>query len=80
MILLPSIRHDTRYYFQGTMPDGTIYTREQADSELVEGMEECGANAIQRGAVYEAVHLFGGSHWTAKAALVAKLAAIRGAP
>lgn len=55
-ILCPSLRHDHRYATRQI-------ARKDADLELVEGMEACGARWDQRKAVYTAVRLGGGSHW-----------------
>ena len=59
----PSVVHDYLYTCKGTLPDGSTYTREQADSVLREAMEVCGAGHFIREAVYEAVQTFGGGHW-----------------
>jgi uncharacterized protein YeaC (DUF1315 family) len=48
---------------KGTLPDGTAFTREQADAVLREAMEVCGASSVIRNAVYQAVQAFGGAHW-----------------
>lgn len=62
-ILMPSLPHDALYLWQGVMPDGRTYTREQADQVLREGMEICGARRAQASVVYWAVRLAGASHW-----------------
>jgi hypothetical protein len=63
IIAWPSVIHDYLYSRRGTLPDGTPYTREQADAILREAMELCGASSFIRNAVYQAVQKFGGSHW-----------------
>ena len=63
IIAWPSVVHDYLYSCTGTLPDGSTYTREQADAVLREAMEVCGAGSLVREAVYEAVEKFGGSHW-----------------
>jgi hypothetical protein len=63
IIAWPSVIHDYLYTCQGKLPDGTPYTREQADAVLREAMEVCGAGIFIRESVYEAVEEFGGSHW-----------------
>ena len=63
IIAWPSVIHDYLYTHKGTLPDGTTYTREQADAVLREAMEVCGAGHFVREAVYEAVEKFGGDHW-----------------
>ena len=63
IIAWPSVIHDYLYTCKGTLPDGTKYTRTQADGVLREAMEFCGASSIIRQSVYQAVKAFGGSHW-----------------
>jgi hypothetical protein len=63
IIAWPSVVHDYLYTCNGTLPDGSTYTREQADAVLREAMEVCGAGLFIRESVYEAVEEFGGSHW-----------------
>jgi hypothetical protein len=63
IIAWPSVIHDYLYSCKGTLPDGFIYGREQADAVLREAMEVCGASSFIRNAVYQAVQKFGGSHW-----------------
>jgi hypothetical protein len=63
IIAWPSVIHDYLYTCKGTLPDGTKYTRTQADAVLREGMEACGAGSLIRQSVYQAVKAFGGSHW-----------------
>lgn len=55
-ILLPSLRHDHRYSTRAI-------PRKDADRELIEGMDACGARWDQKKAVYAAVRIGGGSHW-----------------
>lgn len=62
-ILYPSVVHDYGYSRQGRMPNGEVYTREQIDGWLREGMGACGARWDQQQIVFRAVRLFGGSHW-----------------
>jgi hypothetical protein len=64
IIAWPSVIHDYLYSRQGTLPDGFTYTRESADAVLREAMEASGAGALIREAVYLAVRIFGGSHWS----------------
>ncbi len=54
--LCPYLRHDDRYETQ-------VLPREDADTELHEGMRDCGAGIIKAWLVYRAVRMFGGSHW-----------------
>lgn len=56
VILYPALRHDHRY------ATGAL-SRKDADTELIEGMEVCGARWDQRQAVRTAVRLFGGRHY-----------------
>jgi len=63
IIAWPSLVHDYLYSCKGTLPDGFTYNRETADSVLREAMEACGAGSAIRESVYEAVRIFGGSHW-----------------
>lgn len=63
IIAWPSVIHDYLYSCQGTLPDGTSYTREQADAVLREAMEVCHAGIFIRESVYEMVEEFGASHW-----------------
>ncbi len=63
IIAWPSVIHDYLYSCQGKLPDGFTYNRENADAVLREAMEVCGAGHFIRESVYEAVRVFGGSHW-----------------
>ena len=63
IIAWPSLVHDYLYSCKGTLPDGFTYNRETADAVLREAMEACGASSPTREAVYQAVRIFGGSHW-----------------
>ncbi len=63
IIAWPSVIHDYLYSQKGTLLDGFTYTRQQADQVLREAMEVSGAGFFIRESVYEAVELFGGSHW-----------------
>ena len=63
IIAWPSVVHDYLYKCKGTLPDGTNYTRKQADIVLREAMEVSGAGFFIRESVYEVVDTFGGSHW-----------------
>lgn len=65
VILYGSIIHDYLYTVAGRVPGLAItLSRNQADQLLIETMALNGAHAALRGTVYEAVHLFGSSHWT----------------
>ncbi len=59
----PSVIHDWLYSNHGKLPDGFTYARENADEVLREAMELQGAGAFIRSAVFNAVQLFGKSHW-----------------
>lgn len=63
IIELPSVVHDCMYQLGGVMPDGRVFTRDQADLILRDGMKAQGASEAKRGLVYGAVRAFGGSHW-----------------
>ena len=54
---------DCVVFVNSTLLDGFTYTRQQADQVLREAMEVSGAGFFIRESVYEAVELFGGSHW-----------------
>lgn len=62
-IAYASVIHDALYSWGGKLPDGREYTRQQADAVLREAMEISGARIDQRAAAYNAVRLFGSSHW-----------------
>lgn len=62
-ILRASVVHDSLYSLQGKMPDGTEYTREDADIVLKEAMQDSGARWDQVKVAFRMVRLFGGSHW-----------------
>ena len=64
-ILYPSVVHDYLYTLKGTFPDGSTFTREQADSVLREAMELQGASSLVRETVYQAVRAAGGQFWDA---------------
>lgn len=59
----PGLIHDQLYAWGGKLPDGREYTRLQADQVFREAMEISGARWDQRVAAYNAVRLFGASHW-----------------
>src|SRR5471032_2344243 len=63
IIAWPSVIHDYLYTCKGALPDGTTYSRQQADAVLREAMEACGAGYFIRESVYEAVESFGADHW-----------------
>ena len=62
-ILYPSIVHDYLYNVVGKLPDGRVFSRQEADDLLREGMVACGARVTQAFTVYWAVRLFGGRNW-----------------
>lgn len=62
-IAYPSVVHDWLYTCGGRLRDGRTYSKKMADSILREAMEVCGARWDQQVAVYQAVSLFGRSHW-----------------
>lgn len=64
-ILYPSIHHDNGYTLAGVMGDGRVFTREQFDDMLYEGMLVCGASGFIAAAVRDCVRLFGSAHWGA---------------
>lgn len=63
VVAFPSVVHDYLYTMAGLIPGKPRYNREQADAVLREAMEACGAGSFVRNSVYQAVRLFGGSHW-----------------
>lgn len=62
-ILFASLVHDWLYTRMGTLPNGCVYARSDADRVLREAMALCGARGDQMAIVFNAVRLFGGSHW-----------------
>lgn len=64
-ILGPSVVHDWIYSNRGVIGDGRIFSRQQADQVIRDGMLLCGARRDQAAVVYAAVRTFGGSHWKA---------------
>lgn len=63
VILYGSVVHDWLYTHAGQLPDGRAYSRELADKILREAMASCRARRDQLFFVYNALRLFGGSHW-----------------
>lgn len=63
VIMAASVIHDQLYKLMGILPEGTKYTREQADQVLIEIMKASGARWDQQKVVYRMVRLFGASHW-----------------
>lgn len=64
VILYPSALHDAGYSYQGAFPGQPILSREQVDQLLREAMGISGADELTKTAVYDAVRLFGESHWS----------------
>lgn len=62
VILYGSVMHDALYSTRGKL-GGRAFTRAEADEILAECMAVCGARWGQKKVVYNAVRLFGGSHW-----------------
>lgn len=62
-ILIPSLVHDYLYSVKGQLPDGRVFTRQEADDILRRLMLACGANVVRARIVYMAVRLGGGFHW-----------------
>lgn len=58
-----SIIHDDGYSRGGVMCNGDKYTRDQIDLMLRESILSQGGSRFIADSVYEAVHLFGASHW-----------------
>lgn len=61
-LLYPAIIHDFLYSVGGMTAD-RVFTRQQADQLLAEGMEILGASPWQRAVVYSAVRLGGSGSW-----------------
>ncbi len=65
-ILYISVVHDYLYSVLGRLIDGRVFTREQADLILPEGMEISGARIDQRTVAFRMVRWFGSGHWNAE--------------
>ncbi len=61
-ILYGSIVHDYLYAIGGKLSSKKL-ERVDADKVLREAMNYCGAGVALQDAVYDAVRIFGGSHW-----------------
>ena len=58
-----AVVHDWLYFNAGTLPDGTKYTRADADDTLLEIMTRLEVSRFRRFIAWAAVRLFGGGHW-----------------
>lgn len=55
--------HDYLYVFEGEIPNGTTYTRQQADDLFRDMLVQYGVKSLHVKLAYWAVWVFGGLYW-----------------